>query len=275
MRNLRRLALLAVTTLALAGMAATVAAVPAQAAPCRDSCGDPSDPGTTPSGPTVTTLGTLSPDHGWSGDTVQVSGWHLAQATVKVNGTTARITADTDILITFTVPAIPSGIPFGTALPVVVSTSYGTATASFRLSPELTGSGRTEFNSRKDGWAYADYTLNRSTGAVHSDLEIDNVQPFVDLSVDIAVAWLGVGGVVIGFTSPTNLIADGTFYNMSDTVSRKVSQNTVLGPSPSIGGQVLSAQVVFKRNAGNEFLATLLNAVGSAMTIAVLIAILA
>src|SRR3712207_4604703 len=181
MRALRR------TAAILAALSFAVCAAPAMALPPPDSCAPACEPEPRPQ-PTKTTVQRLSPDFGWSGDILEISGTRLRGATVTVAGKPAEIRSSTDTRLRFVVPEIAPTVVGPSDIPVVVTGTHGTATASFLFSDGLYL--RTGTTWGTDGRANASVELHRNTGRTDRELVVRNFRFWSALTVDMAVAWM-------------------------------------------------------------------------------------
>lgn len=264
MRRLTQIAATIATAMALSGLAAGVLAAPASAvpAPCDIDCPAPR-PAPSPTVPAVTTIYTISPAAGWSGDTMTLTGVHFTGATVTVNGLPATVTARTDTSLTFTVPAIHSDVAGPVSVPVVITGPYGTAATSFTLSGALRVTQYSQFNGSTgvDGYARATVDVDRSAGWVHEHLDLTNEQFWLSLSVNVSAVWLDSTGKVVGYTAPQTVTAGGIAYNWPNTeVLASGDWTSVIGPDPGQGPWIHSGRLIIVRDHQAELANTLSNA---------------
>jgi hypothetical protein len=270
-----RLALLVLAVLALGvgALAPSSALAICNPATCEGP-GDPLPP-PAPKPPVVTTIGSFSPSFGWKDDTVVISGTGFAGATVTFNGVAAPIVSGTGTQLVVNVPAIPmSSLSFGpTPVPVVVSSSKGTASATFTLSPALHAEGGTtfglnsQFGQGADGSGVGTLDLDRWGG--HATLWVRSIdtQWWSSLSVSMSAVLADKNGVVIGFTDPLTATANGVFYNLAG-MSSTVTNTRTDALDATMTQNVHSAMVVVLRDGATELQSTLANAVLAGQTLA-------
>jgi len=253
-----------------------VAAGPSSALPPQGGGGGGGGGGTPPPPPpTVTTVSSITPSFGWSGDAMTLKGYHFTNATVTVQGLSAAIGSRSDTQINFTVPTITSNVAGPVSVPVVVSSPYGTASTSFMLSPALTISGGTtfgvnaQFGQGMDGSAWASATVNRFGGTVTASETVSNTQFWQSLTINVSAVWLDSNNKVIGFTAPQSLTSTGIILHWpsTDPVVNNITWTTVMGPNAGVASLVHSGQIVMVRDHGNELLSTLNTAVTVGQTI--------
>jgi hypothetical protein len=264
--------------LAVAAALSVVALAPSSALAI---CKDPpcvADPGPTPTPtptPTITTKITgISPGFAWSGDTLTLTGTGFTGASVTINNQAATIASGTSTRLSVVVPSITNAQAGPNQIPVVVSSPTGTASTSFTLSPTLqTSAGQTygvnsQFGQGMDGSASATATLDRLSGFEHDDLTVKDQQTWLSLSINMSTAWLDSSGKVVGFTPVRNVTSTGWVYHWpSGDTTATGSFTDVVGPNPSVGQQVRSAQILLVRDHESELESTLNNAVALGKTI--------
>jgi hypothetical protein len=253
----------------------TLTAAPANALPpsggCYPYCEEP-DPDPTPP-VTVTAISSMSPDYGWSGDAVTLSGTGFTNATVTVNNLAATVTSRSSTRLAITLPELHSDVVGHQTVPLTVSSPTGTVTRDFVLSPSLRVTGFQAFDNYMDGTARATVDVNRQAGTVTGEISIENTQSFGSLSVNTSVVWLDKDNVVIGYTPPQNVTVKGVFYAWpSDrSVVTVPFISTSVGPNPGRATAIHSGRVVFVRDHAAEMASTLSNAYQFGQSIATVI----
>lgn len=262
--------------LAVASLAGPAAALPL---PCDADCTSGSPPP-----PTVTTIYSVSPGYGWSGDSVHINGYDLLAASVAISSAdtgvsfdgSPTITSDSNSDLWFTLPTIHSTTAGAVILTFHVTTPKGAASTSFTLSPALHTSGyQTFMNSGggQDGAAWASADVNRATGTVTEWARVENDQFWTSLSVNISVVWLDAQNRVIGFTDPQNVTVAGNYTLIGQpwltppNTAQGPLGSTVIGPNPGAGPLIHSAQIVLERDHLQELINTLTTAFQNAQTI--------
>jgi hypothetical protein len=274
MRVHRRLLPLLLGAALVAGVTVPLALPgPATALPCLRCQDDDPGPTPTPSPPTVTTLYALSPNFGWSGDTMAITGVNLANAAVTFASAPATIVSNTTSRIVVTVPALTTTVVGPLVVTVTVSTPKGTTTAPYTASPTLQASAYSTFGSNgsneNDGYAGSTITVDRSSGFVHGSSTAVNYQAWLTLTVNASAVWLDGTGRVIGFTSPVPVAPPGLFFAWPSSESRRTATWTgIMEPNPGVASQIRSGRVLLARDHGAELLSTLQNAVATGKAIA-------
>jgi hypothetical protein len=243
---------------------------------------DPSPTSSTTRPPVVTRITSISPSFAWSGDVITLSGTGFTGATVTVNGLAASIISQSSTSLTFIVPTLMNTVAGPVTIPVVVTSPTGTASTGFTLSSTLqVGASATygvnaQFGQGTDGSAWANATLDRSSGFVLSNLTVKSTQFWLSLSINMSTVWLDSAGKVIGFTTPHNVTSTGVFFHWpsGDTTATGTFSEFV-GPNPGVGPFAHSAQILLVRDHGQELLTTLQNAVATGQTIAQVVQFLA
>jgi hypothetical protein len=273
--------------LALAALAFGVAGyapAPAKAICADPPCtlpGDPKPPPPPPA-PVVTKITGISPGFAWSGDTLTLTGTGFTGASVTINSLPATISGPGSTQLRVVVPPITNAVAGPNTIPVVVSSPTGTASTSFVLSPSLqvgasaTFGTNSQFGQGADGAAYANATLDRSSGFTNSSLTVHNTQTWLSLNINMSVVWLNGAGTVIGFTTPKTVSAKGVFFAWPSSESWASNTFTdVVTPGPAVAPFTTSARILLTRNAEGELLDTLNNAVATGKAIAEVISTLA
>lgn len=234
-----------------------------------------------PPPPTSTTISSISPGFGWSGDRITLTGFGFTGATVSIDNLPASISSQTSTQLLVTVPTIMNATFGPVQVPVVVSSTTGTASTSFTLSPTLQASQsatfgvNAEFGQGMDGTAWATATLDRSSGITLSELTVRNTQSLSSLTVNMSTVWLDSNGTVIGFTDPRAVTASGAFWSLSSDTTATGSFTQVVRPSPGVAPNARSARIVLVRNQEAELFSTLETAARTGMSIGSLLTTLA
>jgi len=252
---------LAVLSLGVAGLAPSGAL-----AICNPlTCGGPGDPPPPPPppAPVTTTITGISPGFGWTGDMVTIAGTGFTTGTtVTFNGIAATIASRTSTQLGVVVPPLPpvTGPP---TVPVVVSSSLGTASTSFTVSPTLhVNDGMTFGDQGADGWTKGNANVDRSSGFAVSQLIVGDTQWWWSLSVSMSTVLVDGSGTVIGFTTPLSVTSPGVFFAWpTGDTTRSTSFTESL--DPSMTARVRSARILLTRDSNAELLDTLANAVAT------------
>lgn len=202
------------------------------------------------------------------------------------NGTSpdlpATISSGTSTRLTVIVPTITNSVAGPVTVPVVVSSSKGTASTSFTLSPTLQLSAwatfgvNAQFGQGMDGSAWATATLDRSSGFMVGSLTVRNTQWWWSLVVNMSTAWLDSSGTVIGFTTPKTVTSTGFFFHWpSGDTTATDTFSQVVGPNPGVAPFARSARILLVRDHEAELLSTLSNAVATGKSIAEVVTTLA
>lgn len=240
---------------------------------CADPpCEDP-DPTPTPT-PNPMALYSMSPDFGWSGDSVRFEGQHLVEnVQVTVNGIAATIIyaghwgSSVRDIVDVLIPLITTNIAGPQSVPVVLTSDYGSVSASFTLSPTLVVGAAANWDSIP-GRAEASISVDRQSGFVHGDMTVQNLQTWAPLAINVSAVWSNASGRVIGFTNPHGVTAPGVFFCWPSDSSIAVGTWTdMMGPNPGVAPHIHSGTVLIVRDHDAELLQALNDAVALGKTI--------
>jgi IPT/TIG domain len=225
-----------------------------------------------PPPPVTTRITGIAPSSGWSGDPVTITGTGFSGATVKFDGIPATITSGTSTRLNVVVPPIPITVAGPKTVTVVVTSSKGTAWASYTISPTLSVAGsatfgvNAQFGQGTDGRASAGVSVDRSSGFTNSHLTVTSTQYWSSLTVNMSAVLLDENGVVIGFTTPQTVSSPGTFFAFPSGNTTQSSAFTE-ALDPGMTNKVRSARVVLTRDAEAELLDTLRNAAAAGQSL--------
>jgi IPT/TIG domain-containing protein len=253
-------------TALVAVMSLATTAAPALAEPDEGSC-FPFCETEPPPQPEQTTIHRLSPDFGWTGDGITISGARLDGATVTVDGKPAKIQSNTGAELRFIVPAIEETVLGPQEVPVTVTSSHGAANATFLINQSLYVSAGTGFAS--DGRAHTTAEARRKDGKSEGTIVVHNYQWWSSLVVNVSVAWLDDKDRVIGYTLPKTVAVSGVFFswpNGDPTASGRWTNETI-GPHGAAAMRIHSGRILMVRDHEAELNSTLDDAVETAKTI--------
>jgi hypothetical protein len=220
----------------------------------------------------------MTPSFGWSGDAVRFQGKYLVQnVSVTVNGTPATVVSTNGgvssrsyDIVDVVIPPITSSVVGPVQVAVVLTSSYGSVSQYFTLSPTLEVSAGADFNqSAAIGFATATLDVDRASGFVHGTTTVNNLQAFPALTVNVTAVWADAQGRVIGFTPVHATTGTGVFFHWpaSESVTTTVF-NDMMTPNPGVAPFIHSGQVIIVRDHGAELQQTLTDAVALGQTIA-------